>query len=81
MLFRSLWQGKTYKEGHKNLTQGVRALGENVPPLINAYMNLSLTMKTFGTSINDEFGDVEETGILVTIQDIYADKLERYVLS
>lgn len=76
--FKHLWHGNTYKEGHKNLTQGVRALGENVPPLINAYMNLSLTMKTFGTSINDEFGDVEETGILVTIKDIYAEKLERY---
>jgi Acetyltransferase (GNAT) domain len=76
--FTHLWEGNTYKEGHKNLTQGVRALGENVPPLINAYMNLSLTMKTFGTAINDEFGDVEETGILVKIQDIYPDKLARY---
>jgi hypothetical protein len=76
--FIHLWEGNSYKEGHKNLTQGVRTLGENVPPLINAYMNLSLTMKTFGTSINDEFGDVEETGILIKIEDIYEDKLARY---
>jgi hypothetical protein len=42
----------------------VRARGENIPPLVNAYMNLSATMRTFGTSVNEHFGDVEETGIL-----------------
>jgi Acetyltransferase (GNAT) domain len=77
--FYPLWEGNDYKEGHKNLNQGVRSLGENIPPLINAYMNLSLTMKTFGTGINDLFGDVQETGILVTIADIYPEKVARYV--
>lgn len=52
----------------------MRALGENIPPLFNSYMNLSPTMKTFGTSLNPEFGDVEETGILVTLSDIYESK-------
>ncbi len=70
-----------YKEGHKVLNQYVRKLGENIPPLVNAYMNLSLTMKTFGTAINDHFGDVEETGILVSIADIYPSKKERHVAS
>lgn len=68
-----------YKEGHKVLNQLVRSLGENIPPLVNAYMNLSATMKTFGTSVNNEFGDVDETGILVTIADIYPTKKERHV--
>jgi hypothetical protein len=68
-----------YKEGHKVLNQFVRSLGENIPPLVNAYMNLSATMKTFGTAVNDEFGDVDETGILVTIADIYPTKKERHV--
>jgi hypothetical protein len=79
--FKELWEGNDYKEGHKNLNQGVRNLGENIPPLINAYMNLSLTMKNFGTAVNDLFGDVEETGILITIEDIYAEKRERYQAS
>jgi hypothetical protein len=57
----------------------VRARGENIPPLVNIYMNLSPTMKTFGTAVNHEFGDVEETGILVTLDDIYEDKKERHV--
>ena len=77
---RSL-QGLDFKEGHKVLNQQVRARGENIPPLINAYMNLSSTMKTFGTSLNDHFGEVEETGIMVTIADIYETKKERHVSS
>ncbi len=72
-------QGLTYKDGHRILSQNVRALGENVPPLVNAYMNLSLTMKMFGTAPNSHFGDVEETGIMVTIADIYESKKERHV--
>lgn len=74
-------EGKDYKEGHKILNQLVRALGENIPPLVNAYMNLSATMKTFGTAVNEEFGDVDETGILVKISDIYPTKKERHVNS
>jgi hypothetical protein len=69
------------KENYKILNREVRALGENIPPLVNAYMNLSATMKVFGTAINDEFGDVEETGILITIKDIYQEKRERHIVS
>lgn len=74
-------QGLNYKDGHRVLNHNVRALGENIPPLINSYMNISATMKTFGTAINTHFGEVEETGILVTIADIYDTKKERHVLS
>ena len=74
-------QGLPYKEGHLLLNRNVRALGENIPPLINSYMNLSATMRTFGTAINTHFGEVEETGILVTISDIYETKKERHVSS
>jgi len=70
-----------YKEGHRILNQHVRNLGENIPPLVNAYMNLSPTMKSFGTSLNDHFGEVEETGILVTLKDIYETKKERHIIS
>jgi Acetyltransferase (GNAT) domain len=70
-----------YKEGHHVLNQRVRSLGENIPPLFNSYMNLSATMRTFGTSLNDHFGEVEETGILVTISDIFDSKKERHIAS
>jgi hypothetical protein len=68
-----------YMEDYKILSKNVRALGEFIPPLINAYMNLSPTMRYFGTVINDHFGDVEESAILVTIKDINSDKAERHI--
>ena len=36
-------------------------------------------MKSFGTAMNYKFGEVEETGILITIDDIYEAKKERHV--
>jgi|SRR6185312_1074614 len=77
--FEKELKDKDYKDGHAILNHNVRELGENIPPLINAYMNLSPSMKTFGTCLNPEFGDVEETGILVTVADIYDSKKERHV--
>ena len=74
-----IFVGGSYKEDYKILTQQVREYGENIPPLINAYMNLSPSMKTFGTVLNDRFGDVEETGIIVTIRDIYEAKKDRHI--
>jgi len=74
-------KGLPYKEGHHVLNKNVRALGENIPPLVNSYMNISPSMKTFGTSMNSHFGDVEETGILVTIADMYESKTERHIKS
>lgn len=72
-------RGLDFKDGFKVLNSYVRARGENIPPLVNIYMHLSSTMKTFGTAVNAEFGDVEETGILVTIADIYTEKKERHI--
>ena len=72
-------KGLPYKEGHSILNKNVRALGENIPPLVNAYSNLSATMKTFGTASNPTFGDVEETLIIVTVADIYESKKDRHI--
>lgn len=71
----------SYKEAHRFLGQKVRENGEHIPPLVNAYMNLSPTMKMFGTALNTHFGEVEETGIMVTIADIYDSKKERHLNS
>jgi hypothetical protein len=72
-------KGLDFKDGFKVLNTFVRQHGENVPPLVNIYMHLSPTMKTFGTAVNPDFGNVEETGILVTIADVYQDKKERHL--
>lgn len=70
-----------YEEGYKLLTQRIRKLDTSVPPLISAYMNLSSTMKSFGTALNKKFGEVEETGILISIDDIFKQKKERHINS
>lgn len=75
----SIFTGSTYEENYKILVHKVRAQNENVPPLVNAYMSLSSTMKTFGTALNRGFGNVEETGIIVTINDIYEFKIDRHI--
>jgi hypothetical protein len=72
-------KNKPYKEGQTILNKLVRSLGENIPPMVNAYSNLSSTMLSFGTAINPTFGGVEETGILVTIADIYKSKSDRHI--
>ena len=73
------FEGLDFKEGFKVLNSLVKENSEFIPPLVNIYMNLSPTMKTFGTAVNPEFGNVEETGILVTIPDIYPEKKERHM--
>lgn len=70
-----------YKEDYKILNSEVRSLNEFIPPLFSAYMNLSSTMKSFGTAVNAAFGSVEETGIMITVKDIFKEKLNRYVES
>lgn len=73
--------GSDFKEDFKLLNTAVRDLGFNIPPLVNAYMGLSPTMKVFGSAINDEFGDVEETGILISVDEIGDDKKGRFIYS
>lgn len=77
----ALLNGQSYVEDYKLLSRMVRDMGLSIPPLINSYMNLSSTMRTFGTAINHDFGGVEETGILVTLADIYDTKKERHINS
>lgn len=68
-----------FHDDYRILNREIRALGYNIPPLVNAYMNLSPTMKLFGTAINYGFGDVEETGILIAIDEIFEEKRVRYI--
>ena len=77
--FLGMFDGLDYKEGYKLLNSKIRSFRENIPPLINTYMNLSPTMRTFGTALNDEFGAVEETGIMITLKDIYESKKQRHL--
>ncbi|MCI5710639.1 MAG: GNAT family N-acetyltransferase [Prevotella sp.] len=75
----SLFCENDFKEDYKILNREIRKLGYNIPPLVNAYMSLSPTMKFFGTAINYGFGDVEETGILIAVDEILAEKRIRHI--
>ena len=75
----SIFNGGNFKEDYRILNHEVRSLGYNIPPLVNAYMSLSPTMKLFGTAINYGFGDVEETGILIAMDEILEEKRVRHI--
>lgn len=77
--YDEMLNGLDFKEGFRVLNTYVRERGEFIPPLVNIYMSLSPTMKTFGTAVNKEFGNVEETGILVSFKDIHQEMKDRYM--
>lgn len=70
---------KDFNADYRILNREIRRLGYNIPPLVNAYMSLSPTMKLFGTAINYGFGDVEETGILIAVNEILEQKRVRHI--
>ena len=74
-----LFSGNNFKEDYRILNSEVRKMGYNIPPLVNTYMGLSPTMKLFGTAINYGFGDVEETGILIAVDEILEQKRVRHI--
>lgn len=75
----ALFSEDSFKKNYKILNSEIRRMGYNIPPLVNAYMGLSPTMKMFGTAINYGFGDVEETGILIAVDEILEEKRIRHI--
>ena len=73
-LLQELFSQDNFREDYRVLNTEVRKLGYNIPPLVNAYMGLSPTMRVFGTAVNHEFGEVEETGILIAVDEILEEK-------
>ena len=76
---KTLFCEDDFNADYRILNREVRKLGYNIPPLVNAYMSLSPMMKLFGTAINDGFGNVEETGILIAVDEILEQKRVRHI--
>ena len=76
--YSKFFKGLDLKEGYKVMKNQISAMGVFVPPLVNTYMNLSPTMMYFGTGINDEFGDVYDSGLLVAFEEMYPEKRQRH---
>lgn len=75
----SIFEESSFKGDYRILNIEIRKLGYNIPPLVNAYMGLSPTMRMFGTAVNHEFGEVEETGILIAVDEILEEKRIRHI--
>ena len=75
----ALFSEDEFKADYRILNREVRQRGYDIPPLVNAYMSLSPTMRMFGTAINYGFGDVEETGILIAVDEILNEKRVRHI--
>ncbi len=71
--------GEDFKSDYLRVNKFVRLHGYNIPPLVNAYISLSPTMRMFGTAINHEFGEVEESGIFFSIAEITEEKKNRHI--
>lgn len=69
------------KEDYRNLRDAIHRLGYAIPPLVNSYMTVSPSLKMLGTGINDEFGDIYDTGIMICFNEMYEEKSVRHVLS
>lgn len=76
---QNVFNGGSFKEDYKILNSLIRAHNCNIPPLVNAYMSLSPTMKLFGTAVNDIFGNVQESGIFFKISEIFEEKKQRHI--
>ncbi|MCH5243792.1 MAG: GNAT family N-acetyltransferase [Lentimicrobiaceae bacterium] len=76
---QALFNGLELEDAYQTASKRIRELGENIPPLFNSYIKLSPKMRSFGTCINPHFGGVEETGILIELDEIYSDKKERHI--
>ena len=79
--YYKMFKGLSFKEGYRVLKGEIQKMGVSIPPLVNTYMNLSPSMIYFGTGINDEFGDVYDSGILVNFLEMYPEKRQRHAES
>ncbi len=77
--YSKLFKGLEYKDAYKVLKGEIQRMGAFIPPLVNTYMNLSPSMIFFGTGINDEFGDIYDSGILINFHEMYPEKKKRHV--
>ena len=77
--FEQIFTADSFPDDYKILKREIQQMGVNIPPLVNTYMNMSPTMKSFGAGVNDEFGDVIEAGILIKFDEMHPDKVRRHL--
>lgn len=73
------FEGSDLDQNYHLLQHAVREQGTVIPPMFTAYLNITNHLQFMGNAINDELSNVYETGIMVDIDTIYAEKKERYI--
>ncbi len=79
--FKTVFCKDNFKENYRLLKQEVRNQGVSIPPMVNAYIGVSPTMRVFGTAVNYDFGNVQETGLLIAVDEMLDDIRVRYIES
>lgn len=52
--------------------------GQYLPPILKSYINLTTTLKYYGSALNDEFGNVVEMGLRLHMPDLNPDRWPLY---
>ena len=73
------FEGTDPQENYHILQHAVREQGTVIPPMFSAYLNITNDLQFFGNAINDELANVYETGIMVDLNTVYQEKIERYI--
>ena len=79
LIASKIFSGNNSSDDYKALQKAIRAEGETIPPMFNAYIGLSDTMLFFGSIFDPNFGNVYETGIMITMADLIETKRKRYI--
>ncbi len=79
LIAKKIFTGLDSSGDYKALQKAVRAEGETIPPLFNAYIGLTNTMRFFGAIFDPDFGSVYEAGIMITMADLLETKRKRYI--
>lgn len=78
-VFDNLFDKDDIKKNLNILKRYMKERGEKIPPLIKAYIDLASTMKSFGTCLDSDFGNIYDTGIMIDMNDVYTSKKDRYL--
>ena len=73
------FEGTDPQTNYHILQRAVREQGTVIPPMFSAYLNLTNDLMYFGTSIEETFSNVYDSGIMVDLETVYPEKKERYI--
>ena len=71
--------GDDPQENYHILQRAVREQGTVIPPMFSAYLNITNELQYFGTTIEETFSNVYDSGIMVDLETVYPEKKERYI--